>query len=751
MTENTRTVDWTAPFITPDWDEDIVEAQPSPHFRKEFEAPREVASATLHITALGVYQAEINGARVGDEVLRPGWTSYRHRLCYQTYDVAELVQAGTNALGVVVADGWARGNLGFRPQRNRYTDRLALLVQLDIITADGQTIRIATDDNWRAATGPILAADLYDGETYDARLEMDGWSTPGFDDSGWRGVRFFDWPAELVSPVGPPVRRTEVLNPVAVTTSPSGKTILDFGQNLVGWLRISPDGEAGARVTLRHAEILDENGELFTRALRFAEATDRYTLKGGGREEWEPEFTFHGFRYAEVDGWPGEIGASGVQAIVCHSDMQRTGWFKCSNEAVNRLHENILWSLRGNFLDIPTDCPQRSERLGWTGDIQVFAPTACFLYDVNGVLKSWLSDLAADQLGDGGVPAVIPDVVSGEMPMTSSAAGWADAAVLVPWTLYRHYGDTGVLESQYESMRAWIEHVRARASEDLIWDSGFQYGDWLDPTAPPDKPWEARADRHLVATAYFAHSTEVLSHAAEVIGRQKDAEQYFTLAGKVKDAFRSRFASDGLTSSGSQTEIVLALEFGLLETQQEPAAVARLVDLIEREGYRLGTGFLGTPGILPVLSRHGRDDVAYRLLLQKECPSWLYPITHGATTIWERWDAIQPDGTINPGEMLSFNHYAYGAVGAWLYGTVAGLQMIEPGWRRFRVAPHPGGDLQWAEARHESPHGPIEVHWERRDDDLQLELDVPPGTTSLLELPTGETRELASGHHVISP
>jgi alpha-L-rhamnosidase len=740
---------WTAEFVTPDWDEDVTKSQPSPHLRCEFDVPGEVSLARLYITALGVYRAEINGQRVSDDVLRPGWTSYRHRLCFQTYDVTSLLRSGPNAIGVVLADGWARGNLGFRPRRNRYTDRLALLAQLEITLGDGREVRVISDGSWRSATGPILASDLYNGETYDARREMPGWSSPGFDDRDWAGVRLLDWPAELVAPVGPPVRRIETLEPVSVTTSPSGKTILDFGQNLVGRLRIRADGENGKQITLRHAEIL-EDGELFTKALRFAEATDRYTLKGGGIEEWEPELTFHGFRYAEVDGWPGEIKPGDVQAVVCHSDMRRAGWFKCSNNEINRLHENIVWSLRGNFLDIPTDCPQRSERLGWTGDIQVFAPTACLLYDVSGVLKSWLADLAADQLPDGGVPAVIPDVVSEDMPAISSAAGWADAAVLVPWTLYQHYGESGILETQYASMRAWVEHVRAVAGEKLLWDTGFQFGDWLDPAAPPDKPYQARADRHLVATAYFARSTKVLSKAAAVLGRGDDAREYAALADGIKKAFRARYASDGLRASGSQAEIVLALEFNLLSPDDEPAAVGRLAQLIEQEDYRLGTGFLGTPGICQVLSDHGREDVAYALLLQTECPSWLYPVMHGATTIWERWDAIRPDGSINPGEMLSFNHYAYGAVGAWLYGTVAGLQIIEPGWRRFRIAPRPGGGLEWAEAHHESPYGPIDVRWKLDSHRLKLEIGVPAGTTADVVLTTGQTRTFTSGRHTLS-
>ena len=439
--------------MTPDWDEDTSRPQPCPMLRREFDVRPDVARARLYVTALGVYEAQINGAIVGDHVLAPGWTSYHHRLRYQTFDVKELLREGVNAIGAILGDGWYRGRLGFHGgRRNIYGDRLALLVQLEIDYMDGTTERIVTDESWHAAMGPILASDIYDGEIYDARLERQGWSTPGYDDHNWAGVRPLDWDlSTLVAPTGPPVRRTGLVAPVAITTSPSGRTILDFGQNLVGWLRLTTEGAAGQTVTLRHAEVL-EDGELCTRPLRFAKATDRYTLRGDGKETWEPRFTFHGFRYAEVDGWPGALQVDDIRAVVCHSDMERTGWFECSDPLVNRLHENVVWSMRGNFLDIPTDCPQRDERLGWTGDIQVFSPTACFLYDTAGFLSSWLADLAAEQVDSGGnVPFIVPNVMS--MP-PSPAAAWGDAAVIVPWVLYERYGDANILADQYESMCA---------------------------------------------------------------------------------------------------------------------------------------------------------------------------------------------------------------------------------------------------------------------------------------------------------
>ncbi|MEX1255404.1 MAG: family 78 glycoside hydrolase catalytic domain [Dehalococcoidia bacterium] len=742
--------DWSARFVTPDWDEDTSVSQPCPYLRRGFELAGHVTKARLYVTALGVYEIEINGELVGDHVLSPGWTSYDRRLRYQTYDVTGLLRPGANAIGAVLGDGWARGYLGFLAKRNRYTDRLALLARLEITLADGSTQRVTTDESWRAATGPMLASDIYNGETHDARRDLPGWSRPAHDDSAWPGVRMLERDlGTLVAPAGPPVRRIEELRPVSIAASPSGKTIADFGQNLVGRVRLRVSGPAGTTITLRHAEVLDD-GELFTRALRSAQATDRYTLKGDGVEEYEPRFTFHGFRYAEVDGWPGELSAGDLAAVVCHSDMARTGWFECSDADVNRLHENIVWSLRDNFLDIPTDCPQRSERLGWTGDIQVFAPTACLLYDVAGFLSSWLADLAADQLPDGGVPHVVPDILAQDFPRASAAAGWADAAVVVPWVLYRHHGDRGLLETQYPSMRAWVEHMGRRAGDDLIWDDGHQFGDWLDPAAPPDKPGNARTDPSLVATAYFAHSTELHGRVAAALGKDEDAARYADIARRVKQAFRERYAPGGRLTSDAQTAYVLALDFDLLLDGHRAAAAARLVELIAAEGGHLGTGFLGTPRLCDVLTDAGYVDVAYALLLQRTCPSWLYPVTKGATTIWERWDAIQPDGSINPGEMLSFNHYAFGAIGAWLYGTVAGVQADpDVGWRRPRIRPRPGGGLTHAKARVVTPYGPVESTWRSEGSRFSLAIEVPPNTTAEVWLPgrDGAPLDVGSGRH----
>ena len=753
--------DWSARFISPAGATAASEAEPCPYFRREFSLEQPWQRAVLSVTALGVYQVEINGRRVGDEELAPGWTSYRHRLRFASHDVTGLLQDGANAIGAIVGDGWARGRLGFSGARNFYTERPALLAQLDITLADGTVRTVATDGDWRSGIGPERGSDLYDGETYDARLELGGWSRPGYDAGGWRPVEVIEHDLATLTPAAvPPVRAVQEVAPVSIWRAPSGDTLVDFGQNLVGRVRIRLAAEPGTEVpactevTVRHAEVL-ENGELGVRPLRSAQATDRYVARGGGTEVWEPRFTFHGFRYVGVRGWPGELRPEDIAAVVLHSDMVRTGWFECSEPQVNRLHENIVWGMRGNFLDLPTDCPQRDERLGWTGDIQVFAATATLLYDTAALLSSWLADLAAEQEPNGNVPFVIPSI----LPSSFTAAGWGDAATVVPMTLGARYGDLDLLRRQYPSMKAWVEHVKGICDDHRVWGDGFQFGDWVDPKSPPDAPGDAQTDSSLVGTAWFARSAQVLAEAAELLAETGDAAEYRRLADEVAAGFRAEFvAPNGRVVNDSQTAHLLALAFDLITPEQRPATAQRLRKLIEKEGHRLSTGFLGTPWLCEVLTRIGDDDMAYRLLLQTELPSWLYPITMGATTIWERWDAMLPDGSINPGEMTSFNHYAYGAVGAWLYERMAGLRQhdAERGWRRFVVEPHPGGGIRHAKAVVETPYGCAESSWRIDDPDhapatFTLRAVVPANTTAELWLPGATTPvEVGSGEHQLS-
>jgi alpha-L-rhamnosidase len=738
--------DWAAAWITTP---DAGDERPQ-RFRRAFTAAVAVAKARLYVTSAGIHEVALNGHRVGDHVLAPGWTAYGHRLRYDTHDVTALVAAGENVLGATVADGWWRGHLSWEMTRNVYGDRIGLLAQLELTYEDGTTDVVATDGTWRVAPGPWDAADLYNGETYDARREDRGWAERGVDDAGWEAAAAFE-PAvgALVAPIGPPIRRVEEVPVREVLRSPSGRTILDFGQNLVGWVRFTVQGQAGTTVTLRHAEVL-EHGELGTRPLRNAEATDRYTLRGGAPETWEPCFTFHGFRYAEVDGWPGELDPAAFTSVVVHSDMERTGTFSCSHELLNQLHRNVVWGMRGNFVGVPTDCPQRDERLGWTGDLQVFAPTATFLYDADGFLADWLEDVRASQGPDGQIPVCVP---AEPVPRFSAfvAAGWSDAATVVPWVLHDRYADTGRLARQYDSMRRWVDHVRRRNGARRLWPEEFQLGDWLDPTAPPDNPSKAQTDAVLVASAYVARSAQLAADAAELLGHADAAAEHGRFADAVRRAFRDEYvAPSGRISSDSPTAYALAICFDVYERpEQRHHAGARLARLLRRGHHRIATGFLGTPLVLPALTAVGETATAYRVITEESCPSWLYPVTMGATTIWERWDSLRPDGTINPGEMTSFNHYAFGSVADWMHQVIGGLVPAAPGYRRLRIAPVPGAGMTSASCTLMTPYGPAACRWSVDGMQVSLEAEVPPNTTAAVVLPgtDGTEHDVAAGTH----
>ncbi|MGC5167575.1 family 78 glycoside hydrolase catalytic domain [Luteimicrobium sp. DT211] len=745
--------DWRARAITPAGPVEDAELRRPPLLRHEFDVDGTVRSARLYLTAHGLVEAELNGARVGGDALAPGWTVYPHRLQYATYDVAPLLRRGRNAVGALLGDGWYRGRIGFDGgTRDIYGDRLALLAQLEITYDDGRREVVATGPGWRAGVGGILSSGLYEGERHDARAHPRGWSEPGFDDAGWGPVDEVDRdPATLVALESPPVRCTEELAPVSVVPTSRGSYLIDFGQNLVGRVRIDVDGPAGTRVVVRHAEVLQDDA-LYVRPLRAATSVDEYVLDGTGRQHWEPRFTVHGFRYVEVEGWPGELAPDAVVARVLHTDMRRTGGFACSDPRVQRLHDNVVWSLRGNFVGLPTDCPQRDERLGWTGDIQVFAPTATFLYDCAGLLSSWLRDLALEQLPDGTVPWFVPTIYGNEMwtPPRPGAA-WGDAAVIVPWTLYERYGDVGVLRRQYPSARAWVECVERIAGPDRLWDEGFQLGDWLDPTAPPTDPADAQTDRYLVATAYFARSARLLSRTADVLGETADAARFAGLADEIAAAFRARYVTpSGRMTSDAPTAYAIAIAFDLLPEPSRVAAGERLAELVRRSGDVVTTGFVGTPVILDALTATGHVDRAYALLTQTACPSWLYMVEQGATTIWERWDSMLPDGTVNPGDMTSFNHYALGAVAEWLHTTVAGLRQVSPDGDRFVVRPRPGGGLTWASAWLDGPAGRVAVRWDVVGQELRLRVDVPVGATVEVDLGSGERSVLGSGAHEVA-
>ena len=742
-------------------DDDFSDA---PLFRTEFhlEADHgEVTAATLTVTALGVAEFELNGHPVAPDVLTPGWSSYEWRLRYRSHDVTDLLPAPGSpaALGASTGNGWFRGRIGFTNLERAYGTEIGVLAALEVRYADGHVQTVLTDETWKAGPSTTTDNQIYDGQNIDANRDQPGWSSPGFDDSRWVGVHRIEFDHGLLTaPIGPPAVRQESIKPVEVITSPSGKTLIDFGQNLVGWLRFHLAGPAGQVITIRHAEVL-EHGELGTRPLRSAQATDRFVLSGKDFT-FEPTKTFHGFRYAEVDGWPGELtlesaAAAGLEAVVVSSDLQRIGTFECSDPLVNQLHRNVVWGQRGNFLDVPTDCPQRDERLGWTGDIAAFAPTAVYLFDVKDFLGDWLLDLRAEQLAaDGRVPYVVPDVIKirgtkdGRERNQSVTAIWGDASVWVPWTLYQAYGDPAVLENQYDSMVAHVQEIEKLLSENGTWDTGFQFADWLDPDAPPERPGDAKADKGVVATACAYRSASLLARTAELLGRQDDHDRFAGLADRLRQSFNDAYVDDqGRVHSDCATVYALAIHFGLLDEQKKQLAGDRLAELAEQVGYRVSTGFAGTPFVTWALSETGHLDAAYKLLLEKENPSWLYPVTMGATTIWERWDSMLPDGSINPGQMTSFNHYALGAVADWLHKVVAGIDALEPGFGRIRIAPQPGGGLSYAKSSLITPHGEVSSSWQVEGDQLTLDVVVPNGSTAEVQLPGRDAEVVSGGSH----
>ncbi len=756
--------DWVAKWISPQFPEDPVKPGPAAMLRTAFEVSGNVTRARVYVTSHGLYELHLNDQRVGDAVLTPGWTSYAHRVQYQTYDVTDQLRAGANAIGALLGDGWYRGTLGFVGKRHQFGDQVALLMQLEITYADGHTQTVSSDGNWKAATGPILRSDLYKGETYDARLERSGWASAGYDDRDWWIVHVIPAPpASIIAQAGPTVRRMEELTPVRIFKTPAGSSVADMGQNMVGWVRLRVSGPAGAKVTLRHAEVLDKDGNFYTDNLRTAEQRIEYILKGEGEEVFEPHFTFQGFRYVSVEGYPGELRPQNLTGIVIYSDMERTSQFETSSPLINQLQRNIVWGQKGNFVDVPTDCPQRDERLGWTGDAQAFSATAAFNMDVEGFFTKWLGDLAAEQLDTGNVPWVVPDVIrtfalgrqkpgNTETIAAAGAAGWSDAATIIPWNLYLAYGNKDLLATQYESMVKWLAYEQARAGSDHLWSGDFHFGDWLDFFSAARNTNFGSTSTDLIATAFYAHSADILERAARVLEKHDDARRHGELFAHIKDAFTRTFVTpEGGVGDGTQTAYVLALDFDLLPADLRAKAAARLAQDVRERGH-LTTGFLGTPHLLNVLSRFGYLDEAYRLLNRTEFPSWLYPVTKGATTIWERWDGIRPDGSFQNAAMNSFNHYAYGAVGEWMYSVVAGINIDPnaPGYQHIVIKPQPGGGLTRARASHASPYGEVSVSWQWMGNTFDLQVEIPPNSTATVILPDAKQSQVLEAGRLIS-
>jgi len=687
-----------------------------------------VKRASLQATALGVYAASLNGAKVGGEVLAPGWTNYRKRLQYQTYDITELLAEGENRLSIEVATGWrmharekdwAQPNLGGR--------ETALIAALALEYADGTEEILITGDKWRCRLSQTRYANMYNGETCDA----------GFEDNMALPAKILDYPKEILIPLeGERIVENERLPVQKMFTTPEGEVVLDFGQVVTGYVEFRIEGPKGAKGTLRHAEILDAEGNFYTANLRGARQEAAF-ICDGGTHTYKPKFTFQGFRYVQPRGWPCEIKPEDFTAIAVHSEMRRTGRFTCSDPLLNRLFENIVWGQKGNFLDIPTDCPQRDERLGWTGDAQAFCRTATYIYDCERFFAKWLADLASEQFANGGVPHVIPRMHwDGD-----SSAGWADAAVICPWQLYLSYGDKEILHRQFSSMKAWVDYMAARSRKGL-WRGGGHFGDWLNLDGKKSTP------HTVLQNAFFAYSTGLLVKAGRVLGIPMEA--YEAQREKTVRAFRRVFINGGRMAYNTQTACVLALHFGLVDGKMQETVAAQLAGLVREAGH-LKTGFLGTPYLLHALSENGYADLAWDLLLRREYPSWLYPVTMGATTVWERWDGRRPDGSFQDAGMNSFNHYAYGAVGDWMLGGAAGIRTDEanPGFRRVIFAPLTDPRLDYVTGEIETRRGLVSSAWRRTESGMVYEFTVPEGCTAEIHI-NGEVMEMGPGTRTIA-
>jgi alpha-L-rhamnosidase len=762
--------DWKAKWIESTSDADTVNG-PALLFRKEFSSEKKIVSATVFITTHGMYNAFINGQKLGDAFLTPGWTSYNKRLQYQVYDVTKFVKMGKNVLGVNIGSGWYRTSLAWNNNKNIYGKKIGLLEQLEILYTDGSRETIISDGSWKTSDqGPIRSSEIYNGETYDARKEMEGWDGTGYSDQAWQQVIEKDYPKNiLIATYNEPVRMHETFQPVRVFKTPKGEEVIDFGQNLVGWEEIIVKGKQGDTIIVDHAEVLDKEGNFYTDNLRAAKSQNIYVLKDS-EEVFMPHFTFHGFRYLRIKGFTGEIVpmnssqirrldvlSSGrtkalmqISAVTLYSDMDKTGQFECSNPMLNQLQHNIQWGQRGNFLDVPTDCPQRDERLGWTGDAQAFSRTASFNMGVHNFFSKWLKDLAADQSENGMVPFVIPNVLG---PFAGGSTGWADASTIIPWNMWLAYGDSKILEDQYPSMKAWVGFMQSH-SKNYLWNTGFHFGDWLFYRPADDNDGRsAVTDKFLIAQCFFAYSTQLLLNSAKVLNKPEDVLKYSELLNHLKEAFIKEYVTpSGRLVSGTQTAYVLALQFDMLPENLRAQAAERLAENIKDYDNHLTTGFLGTPYLCHVLSRFGYDTVAYKLLLQDTYPSWLYPVKMGATTIWERWDGQKPDSSFQTPGMNSFNHYAYGAIGDWMYRNITGIDNYgdAAGYRKISIRPHPGGNLSNANADLETGYGKLSVHWKIADGKFMLDAEIPANTKGVIYIPASNAESLTESGKQLS-
>ena len=706
-----------------------------PIFKKEFNTDKKVTRARIYATALGVYEIEINKEKVGDAFFAPGWTNYKKRLHYQAYDVTDMIKDKNN-ISITVANGWYKGIFGFMNIPNNYGDKVAVLAELHIWYEDGSKEIIGTDTSWHCSTGSIRYSEIYNGETIDST----------FKDESEMPVENFKYDNNnLVAQECEYVRITKRFKPKKLIYTPAGEVVLDFGQNMAGVVEFKVNGEKGQKIVIKHAEVLDKEGNFYTENLRGAKATDTFICKGG-EETFMPHFTFHGFRYICVEGMGRDLNLEDFTACALHTDMEETGEFTCSAPLVNQLQSNILWGQRGNFLDVPTDCPQRDERLGWTGDAQVFCKTAAFNMNTALFFTKWLRDLSSEQTLEFGVTDVVPNILGDEKDGT---AAWGDAATIIPWNMYRVYGDKKILENQYESMKNWVEYIKGKAGEDNLWNEGFQYGDWLglDKEEIKVNDRSGATDVYLVATAFYAYSTKLLCQSAKVLGKEKDYDKYNLLYEKIVDAFNNEYITKtGRLVSETQTACILALYFDIAKPQYRQRIFNTLENNLLAHKNHLSTGFVGTPYICHLLSEMGRHDLAGILLLNEDYPSWLYSVKLGATTMWERWNSMKDDGSFDESGMNSFNHYAYGSIGDWMYEKLAGLQIVEPGYKKSRISPGLISGITSASASIETVYGKLACKWECKNGKIKVDIEIPANTTAIVNLPEKkEEFELGSG------
>lgn len=719
--------EFKAQMITSDFPE---EETACPVFGKTFTIDKKVKKARLYATAHGVYEVTLNGQTVGDYRMAPGWTSYHNRLQYQIYDVTEQL-AEENEIAITVGNGWYKGILGFYCQPNQYGTQAGAFAELHVEYEDGSKDVIATDETWSVKTGEIRYSEIYMGETIDT-------DAPEITE-GNVVVKEFD-KAVLTAQENEPVRITEKIVGKELIVTPKGEKLVDFGQIVTGVVEVHVKGEKGQKIVLRHAEVLDKDGNFYPETLRQAKSIDTF-ICNGEEQIFRPHFTFHGFRYICVEGME-EFAADQFIACVTHSDMEKTGDFHCSNKKVNQLQSNITWSQRDNFLDIPTDCPQRDERLGWTGDAQVFSWTAAFNRNTALFYTKWMRDVAAESSLEKGVPHVVPDILD-----SYSSSAWSDVAVIVPWVVYQIYGDKGILEENWKCMHEWVDYINNNCGENGLWQSGFQYGDWLALDKEESADRTGATDKYMIANAYYLYVTDFVKQTAEVLGKKEEAEKYASLYETTLDAFqREYYTETGRIVSETQTGAIISLYFNLAREKDRKRILNTLLTNIENHKNHLSTGFVGTPYICHTLSENGAHEMAATLFMKEDYPSWLYAVNMGATTIWERWNSIKPDGTFDESGMNSLNHYAYGSVGDWMYRKVAGLSQLEPGYKKFQVKPMFVKGIETCQVEYDSVYGKIVAKTSCKDGKIRIHVEVPANTTAVLILPEKEeTIEVGSG------